>query len=126
MKLNIQQETAEPNPDSSREAVIFGVSDFQIDNSGSLTVFFPMNTGLTAGGAEFTVDGRITAGIEEDVLDDLTYSELLMESADKDAVIVVLSNAFPRLQHLVEDLPEAIKDNVTVIHPTDEHSELPL
>jgi len=126
MKLNIQQETAEPNPDSSREAVIFGVSDFQIDNSGSLTVFFPMNTGLTPGGAEFTVDGRITAGIEEDVLDDLTYSELLMESADKDAVIVVLSNDFPRLQDLVEDLPEGIKDNVTVVHPTDEYSELPL
>lgn len=124
MKVNLEHPTG-TNNSQTHQTILFGVSDFQVHNR-TTTVFFPPNTGLESELEELSLNATVTAAIEENVLDELTYEELLAESITADTVVVVYSNEYPRLPSLVDGLPEEINNSLTVIDTTDSYSELPI
>jgi len=128
MKLNLQQTADESGTELAdpKQIVLFGVSDFQIDDEETATVFFPARSGFSRASGEVTIDGKVTAALEETVLDDLTYEELLIESITADSVIVVYSADFPRLPSIVELLPDDVVSEITVVEETKSYSELPV
>jgi len=118
MKLEIQHQT-ESRTAPDRRTVLFGVSDFQIENETDLTLFFPPSSGLNSAATEVSLTGTVTSAVEESTMDDLTYTESVIESIDSDAVIVVESRDFPRLQRIIDDLPTDARAQLTRIKQRD-------
>lgn len=119
MKLNLLL-NHETDSNNQSHVVIFGVSDFQLNDNGTVTVFFPTDSAFD----EESVTGTVRAGLEEAAVDDRTWSELLIEATGKDDVIVVPSNRFATYDRVADDLPEDIREEITVVEPTASPAEL--